>query len=116
MKDDVEALIRMSELYDFYGSLLKDSAKNIFEDYVCNDLSLSEIAENENVSRQGIFDLIKRCGTKLEKYDESLELIKKHKRIEAELEKLRELLAENAVSSELKEKITASLDIIEEEI
>ena len=51
--------------------------QRIYEDVVFNDLSLSEIAENEGISRQGVSDLIKRCNKALVSYEEKLGLIRK---------------------------------------
>lgn len=63
IKDNKKVLdtkYRQGLLYDFYGSLLKENNRIIFEDYVLNDLSLSEIAEEHGISRQGIHDAIKK--------------------------------------------------------
>ena len=54
------------ELYDLYGSLLTDKQKVYFEDYYFLDLSISEIAENYAVSRNAVFDQIKRVTKALE--------------------------------------------------
>lgn len=67
----------LSMLYDFYGELLGDHKKQIFEDHILNDLSLAEIADNTGLSRQGIHDIIKRCTKALRGYEEKLHLAKK---------------------------------------
>ena len=48
-------------LFDFYGELLTDHQKEIYEQFALEDLSLSEIAEMKGISRQGVHDLVKRC-------------------------------------------------------
>ena len=75
--NDIEKYINQGTLYDFYGKLLTQHQQRIYEDVVFNDLSLSEIAENEGISRQGVSDLIKRCNKALVSYEEKLGLIKK---------------------------------------
>jgi predicted DNA-binding protein YlxM (UPF0122 family) len=67
------------KLYDYYGELLTDKARNYFEDYYFNDLSFSEIAENENVSKNAVFKNIKNTVLKLEHYESILKLIEKNK-------------------------------------
>lgn len=75
--NDIEKYINQGTLYDFYGRLLTVHQQRIYEDVVFNDFSLSEIAENEGISRQGVSDLIKRCNKALVSYEEKLGLIKK---------------------------------------
>ena len=75
--NDIEKYINQGTLYDFYGKLLTVHQQRIYEDVVFNDLSLSEIAENEGISRQGVSDLIKRCNKALVSYEEKLGLIRK---------------------------------------
>ena len=48
----MEKIFEQAMLYDFYGELLKDNQKEVFENYVLDNLSLSEIAEERNISRQ----------------------------------------------------------------
>ena len=75
--NDIAKYINQGILYDFYGKLLTQHQQRIYEDVVFNDFSLSEIAENEGISRQGVSDLIKRCNKSLLSYEEKLGLIKK---------------------------------------
>ena len=56
-------------LFDFYGELLTDHQKEIYEQFALEDLSLSEIAEMKGISRQGVHDLVKRCQKTLEGYE-----------------------------------------------
>lgn len=66
-----------SLLFDFYGSLLTAKQQEIFDLYYQQDLSLGEIAEQKNVSRQAIFDLLRRTEEALEMYESKLGLVKK---------------------------------------
>lgn len=69
--------MRQSLLYDFYGELLTDHQKNIYEEVVMNDMSYSEIGRIYGISRQGVYDMIKRCDKILEDYEEKLKLVEK---------------------------------------
>lgn len=71
----MEKIARQCMLYDFYGELLTEHQRQVYEDAVFNDLSLSEIASEYGISRQGVHDLIKRCDKTLEGYEEKLQLV-----------------------------------------
>jgi hypothetical protein len=75
MAMDMEPKVQQTYLYDFYGELLNEHQRRIFEDFVFNDLSLGEIAEEQGVSRQAVHDLVKRSTKKLEEYEETLHLL-----------------------------------------
>ena len=80
---------RMALLYDFYGELLTEHQKRVYQEVVFNDLSLSEAAEQEHISRQGVHDLIRRCDRILAGYEEKLHLVEKFastKRLAAEIQ------------------------------
>ncbi|WP_338058513.1 YlxM family DNA-binding protein [Caloranaerobacter azorensis] len=72
-----EKVIRMGLLFDFYGKLLSDRQYTIIEMYYIHDLSLSEIGEQLNISRQGVHDILKRAEKRLLDYEEKLGLVKK---------------------------------------
>lgn len=69
-------------LYDFYGELLNDKQREYFEDYYFNNLSLGEISENVDVSRNAIHKNIKGSEEKLYFYEEKLGLYQKRKFME----------------------------------
>ena len=73
----VEKIIEKGLLYDFYGELLTEHQKSIYEALVLEDYSLSEIAEMYGISRQGVHDLIRRCDKILLQYEEKLNLVHK---------------------------------------
>ena len=73
----MEKIVRQSLLYDFYGELLTEHQKAIYEDVVNNDMSYSEIARMNQISRQGVYDMIKRCDKILEEYEDKLQLVDK---------------------------------------
>ena len=73
--------VYLNDLYDLYSGLLTDKEKVIFEDYYQNDLSLSEIAENNNVTRNAVHKTIKNVLDKLNNYEEKLNIYNKRKTI-----------------------------------
>lgn len=73
----MEKIFEQGLLYDFYGELLTEHQRKIYEDAVYQDMSLSEIAEEEGISRQGVHDLIKRCDKILSGYEEKLHLLER---------------------------------------
>ena len=75
--DEMEKIVEQGMLYDFYGELLTPHQRKIYEDVVFNDMSLSEIAEKQGISRQGVHDLMKRCDKILEEYEAKLHLVAK---------------------------------------
>lgn len=73
----VEKLVEIGGLFDFYGKLLTEKQYLVIKLYYLEDLSLVEIGDEINVTRQGIFDLLKRAEQNLYKYEESLGLVNK---------------------------------------
>jgi len=73
----MEKIVEQALLYDFYGELLTAHQKEIYEDFILNDLSLTEIAEERGISRQGVHDLVKRCNKILKDYEDKLHLVQK---------------------------------------
>ena len=67
--------LKYTFLLDFYGEMLTERQRDIIDSYYNADLSLSEIAENEGMTRQGVRDSIKRAETQLLEYDQKLGLI-----------------------------------------
>lgn len=74
---NMEKIVEYALLYDFYGTLLTEHQQKIYEDYVYQNYSIGEIAEEAGISRQGVHDLIKRCNRILEGYEEKLQLLSK---------------------------------------
>ncbi len=95
----MEKIVRQSLLYDFYGELLTDHQKNIYEEVVMNDMSYSEIGRIHGISRQGVYDMIKRCDKILEDYEAKLKLVEKfvnaREKIAAVKSKLTKLKTDN---------------------
>jgi len=68
---------RMSMLFDFYGDLLTERQKEFYDLYYNEDLSLSEIAENYGISRQGVRDVIVRAEAAMEDIEEKTHIIRR---------------------------------------
>lgn len=92
MVESFEEIVELSLLFDFYGEMLGEHKKKIFEDYVLNDLSLAEIAEEEGISRQGVHDIVKRCTKQLKEYEATLHLVEKFQNMKEKLTKASSLL------------------------
>jgi predicted DNA-binding protein YlxM (UPF0122 family) len=75
----LEKTTHVNLLYDFYQRLLTDKQRMYMELYYHDDLSLSEIAEQYQVSRQAIFENVKRAEQLLAEYEEQLQLLSKYK-------------------------------------
>ncbi|MBQ8307152.1 MAG: YlxM family DNA-binding protein [Blautia sp.] len=87
----MESFVKQTLLYDFYGELLTDRQKQVYESVVLEDYSLSEVAEDLGISRQGVHDMIRRCNKILEEYEEKLHLVEKFVRIRSQVQRIREL-------------------------
>ena len=105
---DLEKLEYKGMLYDFYGELLTQHQKGIYEDAVFNDLSLSEIADEQGISRQGVHDLIKRCDRILNDYENKLHLVEKFARIKRNIQQINELTDDEQIK-QLSNKIMEEL-------
>ena len=73
----MEKNVEISILLDLYKNLLTDKQIDFLNDYYNNDYSLSEIAENDSITRQAVRDIIKKGENKLFEYEEKLGLMKK---------------------------------------
>ena len=73
----MEKIIQQGILYDFYGELLTDHQKQIYESLVYENLSAAEIADEHGISRQAVHDLVKRTDKILEDYENKLGLVKR---------------------------------------
>ena len=71
----MEEVFKYSMLLDIYGDLLTEKQLNIMKNYFEENLSLNEIAENENTSRQAVFDMIRRGEKILNQYEDKLSLL-----------------------------------------
>ena len=100
-----EGIVELSNLYDWYGVLFKKDQQDIFEDYVYENLSLGELSEKYNMTRQGIYDKINRIRKKLRDYEEKLRMIEREK-------KTISIISGAQIDPAEKERILAEIDEI----
>ena len=81
--------LAVSQLLDVYGGLLGEKQRLLCELYFDEDLSLSEISENEGITRQGVRDALMRAQNQLSTYEEALGIIKKTEALRREALKVR---------------------------
>ena len=101
-----EKNMRYAFLLDLYGNVLDDHSRAIMTAYYEDDLSLAEIAEGENISRQGVRHIIKKSEEQLDFLEDKLALAEHYSRLDDFFAQL------SAINAELKEKSDAELSDI----
>ncbi len=94
----MEKIMEQSLLYDFYGELLTEHQKQVYEDVVFHDFSLSEVAQQAGISRQGVHDLMKRTEKALQEYESKLGLVRKFEETRRLVREIHRLAGECRVS------------------
>ena len=84
----IEKTVELGFLFDFYGKLLSKRQYSIIELFYIHDLSLTEIGEEIDITRQAVYDTLKRGEKKLYKYEEALGLVEKFKRKEGNIQEI----------------------------
>ena len=102
----------MSMLFDFYGELLTEKQKELFDLYYNEDLSLTEIAEHAGISRQGVRNLIKKAEEELFFYEEKLGLAKKFEDAQAHATKALHLCENGGSQAEIEKEIRLLLESV----
>ncbi len=97
----MDKLVKRAVLFDHYGDLLNEKQKRIVEYTVSDDMSLSEIGEEEGITRQAASDLLKRADDRLLEFEEKLGMIKKTENIRACIGRIRESGVDDATEKEL---------------
>lgn len=112
----MEKFVEQALLYDFYGELLTENQKSVYEDVILNDYSLSEVAEERGISRQGVHDLIKRTNKSLMEYEDKLHLVEKFLHIKEKVKQIKCVAQEETIEKhQLIERIESiSNEILEE--
>lgn len=111
----MEEKVKISMLCDLYGKLLTEKQLELLTDYYNNDLSLSEIAENNGITRQAVRDIIKKGEKKLFEYEEKLLFMKRTLNQEKKIERVLSEL--NKIQKESSDKKVANiLEMIKKEL
>ena len=99
-----DKLVQIALLFDFYGQLLTEKQIEIVDMYYNNDLSLGEISEQQAISRQGVYDTLKRAEKTLFEYEEKLGLVERYIKQKDAMEKLAKMLDELINGNSLSKK------------
>ena len=113
----MEKILEQTLLYDFYGELLTEHQRQVYEDVVLNDFSLSEVAAARGISRQGVHDLVRRCNKTLEEYEEKLHLVQRFVQIRENVNEIKKLTdpSGDTPKEDVMQRIAAiASDILEE--
>lgn len=112
----MEKIFEQAMLYDFYGELLNEHQKAVYEEYVLDNLSLSEIAQERGISRQGVHDLIKRADKTLNEYESKLQLIRKFMNIKDKVNRINEISVSMTSDKEAASRIVSITNEILDEL
>lgn len=114
----IDKIAEVSLLYDFYGQLLTKRQQDVMQLYHEENLSLSEIAQEFAISRQGVHDAVKNAEKSLHEYEEKLGLVKKFAKTKEMIlqidQKLDHIIEENKNNQELNDKLQDIKEIIDQ--
>ena len=104
----MDRIYEQTMLFDFYGELLTEHQRRVYEDAVYNDMSLGEIAEELGISRQGVHDLLRRCDRILREYESKLHLVERFTKAKETIGRIEKLTDEgNGMALEMEERLKA---------
>lgn len=101
----MEEKVKVSILLEIYGNLLTKKQFEFMDYYYNEDLSLSEIADNNEITRQAVRTILVKSKRKLEEYEKKLKFMKKEEKIKEYTEKLEESGADKKLINKIKEQI-----------
>ncbi len=111
----LEKLNRINRLNEFYGGLLTERQRTCIDMYYRDDFSLTEIAENLDITKQAVSETIKRSEKKLRDFEDKLKLIKRMKVIEDKIVILKKEISNiDSISDEDKNEIMKLIDEIQD--
>ena len=105
----LEKTTRMNFLYDFYQSLLTDKQRSYMHLYYLDDHSLGEIADEYEISRQAVYDNIRRTEAMLEEYEEKLKLLEKFQQRQLVMNQLQQVIQAEPINQELASELIEML-------
>lgn len=113
----MDKLFVQAMLYDFYGELLTQHQRSVYEGFVFDDLSLGEIAAQQGITRQGVHDLVKRCDKIMADYEQKLHLVERFTLMKKQMEEIRLLAKDDNQEAENRMKrILEISDLLLEEL
>lgn len=86
---EIEEKIKLNRLFDIYKNLLSEGQREVMDEYLSFDFTISEIAENFSISRQAVLDSITKAEKKLKNLEEKLSFSERLDKLEREIEKLK---------------------------
>ena len=107
----MEKIVKVAQLFDIYGPLLNEKQRDVINCYYNEDLSLQEIADNNNKSKQAISDMMTRSVDKLFEFEDELSLLEKQQQLKDALISIRELM-ESSNYEQASEMITQVIENI----
>lgn len=111
----LEKTVRLNALYDFFHPLLTDKQRDYMDLYYVDDYSLSEIAETFGISRQAVYDNLKRTEALLEDFEAKLGLVEKYTQRQQLLSELRTLMKSDQFTKEAGLALLSKIEKVEEE-
>ena len=114
----MEKFVEQTLLYDFYGELLTENQQTIYEEYVLDNFSVSEIAREHDISRQGVHDQLKRVDKLLNDYESTLHLVEKFLKIKEKVNEINSYSKDILLSDNIEEakEMVLKIDSISKEI
>ena len=110
---NINNIFEKSLLYDFYGPLLTDHQREVYGDYIQNDLSLTELAGLHGISRQGAYNMVKRCERLLSDYEDRLHLVDQFRRVKKMVAQIRSR-ADEIKTQEISTEVGSNIEKIME--
>jgi len=95
----MERFVERTLLFDFYGELLTKRQQEIYTSVVLEDYSPSEVAQEQQVSRQSIHDMIRRCDAALSDYESRLHLVERFIRIKSQVKEIQNIAEDQGIES-----------------
>lgn len=111
----MDNIYQQTMLFDFYGELLTEHQRKVYEDAVYNDMSLAEIAEEQGISRQGVHDLIKRCDKILADYEAKLHLVERFAKAKKTVQEIQRLSQVNGESDDIDSRLKG-IEVLSQEL
>ena len=108
-QDEISKKVELNWLSAFYGGLLTDKQRQVLTLHCEEDMSLTEIAQEVGISRQGVHDIVKRCARSLEEYERKLHLVEKFLAVKEKVSCIDEILQEWEEEKENPEEIIERL-------